>query len=143
MGTSQQHQHEAPAFINGSYTQSVHDILINGGNDDFEKLRGVPGVVLEKMPWHVAKALVEEHTEASLGKLGRHPLDTRQYWHFRQQVRALLASGYSPGVRTRNCKSGHRWSTMFDTVSMASQPSATAVCLWIKHMFAYAHPCTQ
>lgn len=75
-----------PAFITGNYTAQIHAIVMEGNSEDFEKLRGVPGVVLETMPWDVAKLLVDEHSEASLSKLGRHPLDTRQYIHFRQQV---------------------------------------------------------
>ncbi len=73
-----------PAFA-GHTAESIH-IIKYGDEADFEILRGVPGVVLEPMPWSLAKSLVDEHTEESLGKLGRHPLQLRTYMAFRDKV---------------------------------------------------------
>lgn len=134
MTAAQQPQHiPQPAFVHGRYVPVVQAILMEGTDADFEKLRGVPGVVLEKMPWQVAKALVDERSEESLGKLGRHPLDTRRYYHFRQQV-CRSAGCLINNNNLRNCKSGRPWSTMCATASMAFPPSATTVLLATRYL---------
>ena len=54
--------------------------------DQFERLRGLPGHCLEPVDWATACQLVQQGSEESLGKLGRHPRDTVVYRRFRRQV---------------------------------------------------------
>lgn len=81
--------HKPPGFA-GKHTPESYNIIQHGDEQQFETLRGYPGVVLEPMPWSLAQELIDQHTEDSLGQLGRHPLQLRTYMTFRDKVRFFV-----------------------------------------------------
>jgi len=68
----------------------VNHVLNNNLTDQFSLLRGAPGVCLESVTWEAIKGLVEQNTEQSLAKLGRHPSGIVTYRKYRKQVGNFL-----------------------------------------------------
>ena len=70
----------------------VARIILGNRTDEFERLRGVPGFMLEPVPWHTMRHLVAENTTESLGKMGRSPAGQVTYWKFKSKVRFKLVA---------------------------------------------------
>ena len=86
----------------------VDAILKDNRTEEFEKLRGAPGICLDPVPWDTARQLVQENSVESLSKLGRHPAGIVQYRSFRSKVSFVwLASshrGFLTGLRLISCR---------------------------------------
>lgn len=90
----------ATAASSGSYVEEVKSgiaqlralfIAIESGElqgvpEDFECVRGRPGVRLEPIPWDELVALISDGSERALGSLGRSPLQLKEYWDYRDGV---------------------------------------------------------
>jgi hypothetical protein len=68
----------------------VNYILDNNLTEQFSLLRGAPGICLEPVSWETIKEFVEQNTEQSLAKLGRHPSGIVSYRRYRKQVSQFL-----------------------------------------------------
>lgn len=79
--------------------EEVDRILNNNLVEEFEKLRGAPGVCLEPFPWAEVKRLIAENSLESLGKLGRSPAGIVVYRQFRKKVLHQYSALTSPSVR--------------------------------------------
>lgn len=66
--------------------EEVHRILVTNSTSEFDKLRGVPGIAVDPIPWDTASNLVKENTVDSLAKLGRSPSGIVEYWTFKEKV---------------------------------------------------------
>jgi len=70
----------------------VNHVLNNNLTENFALLRGAPGICLEPKSWGAIKELIDENTEESLAKLGRHPSGIVSYRKYRKQILAEYAS---------------------------------------------------
>lgn len=66
--------------------EEVHRILVTNSTSEFGKLRGVPGISVDPIPWNTASDLVKENTVESLARLGRSPEGIVEYWTFKEKV---------------------------------------------------------
>lgn len=58
----------------------------DGAIPDWELLRGLPGMRLEPMSWEEAAKVVGDGSSVALARLGRMPLQNKQYREFRDDV---------------------------------------------------------
>lgn len=71
-----------PPITGDEIARIIRDNLV----DEFERLRGVPGIQVDPVPWDAVTKLVEENSTESLGKLGRSPAGMVVYWKFKEKV---------------------------------------------------------
>ena len=72
--------------------KELFPLMEDGKCPDLECLRGVPGVNLEPTTWAELAKLVADGGVAALGRLGRSPLQLKQYEEYMVSVRARYAS---------------------------------------------------